>query len=153
MNKFLKTVREKSLERSAGRNDLLADFSDDTEALYATLFSIVEYSDMKDRARNEAYAELREFAESSSISERRQRELQQKIRIARWDARDTIREQGIESFIDDFVAICLKDKKIEPYEYKLIYLIGSHLNLTKPQVSRLLRTRLSMLRYRAILFF
>ena len=153
MNKFLKTVREKSLERSAGRNDLLADFSDDTEALYATLFSIVEYSDMKDRARNEAYAELWEFAESSSISERRQRELQQKIRIARWDARDTIREQGIESFIDDFVAICLKDKKIEPYEYKLIYLIGSHLNLTKPQVSRLLRTRLSMLRYRAILFF
>jgi len=153
MNKFLKAVREKSLERSTGTNDLLADFSNDTEALYATLFSIVEYSDIKDRARNEAYAELKEFAESSCISELRQRELQQKVRIARWDAKDTIREQGIDSFIDDFVAICLKDKKIEPYEYKLIYLIGSHLNLSKAQVSGMLRTRLSMLRYRAILFF
>ena len=153
MNKFLKAVREKSLERSTGTNDLLADFSNDTEALYATLFSIVEYSDIKDRARNEAYAELKEFAESSCISGLRQRELQQKVRIARWDAKDTIREQGIDSFIDDFVAICLKDKKIEPYEYKLIYLIGSHLNLSKAQVSGMLRTRLSMLRYRAILFF
>ena len=148
---FLSVVTE--LPCWASTNDLFADFSNDSEVLYATLFSIVEYSDMKGNDRDEEYSELKKFAKSSSIQDDRRRDLQRKVQFARWDARDTIREQGIESFIDDFVEICLKDKKIEPYEYKLIYLIGSHLNLSKSQVSEMLRTRLSMLRYRAILFF
>ena len=138
---------------SQGKYSLISDFANDVETLYAALFSIVENIEMKDRARNEAYAELKEFAESSSISDRRQRDLQRKVQISGWDSRETIRETGVEAFIDDFVAVCLKDKKIQPWEYKLIYLIGSYLNLSKSQVSRLLRTRLSKIRYRAILFF
>ena len=148
---FLSVVAE--LPCWASSNDLLADFSDDTEVLYSTLFSIIEYSNMKDRILNEAYAELKEFAEGLSISDRRQRELQQKVRFARWDARDTVQELGVESFIDDFVSVCLQDKKIQPWEYKLIYVICSCLNLNKSQVSKLLRTKLSKLQYRAVLFF
>ena len=135
------------------KNDFINDFSDDTEALYATLFSIVEYSDMEELVRDGSYAELRVFAESSSISAIRQKELQQKVKFAGWKAENTIRELGIESFIDDFVAICLKDQKIEPYEYKLIYLISNCLDLSRAQVSEMLRTRRSKLQYRAILFF
>lgn len=150
--KFLNAVSHLE-NQSTAQNDLIKGFSNDAEVLYATLFSIIEHSAMTDRARNEAEAELREFAESSNIVEQRQSDLQSKVQIARWDARKTIRETGVELFIDDFVAVCLKDKKIQPWEYKLIYLIGSYLNLDKSQVSRLLRTRLSKIRYRAILFF
>ena len=138
---------------SSLRHDTGRGFVNDAEVLYVTLFSIVEYSDMKHRVRREADAELGEFARSSDISENRQRDLQDKVRIAKWDARKTIDDIGIESFVDDFVAVCLQDRKIQPLEYKLIYLICSCLNLDKSQVSKLLRTKLSKLRYRAILFF
>lgn len=149
---FLAVVR-KQLNRKREKNDLLGDFANDFEAMYATLFSIVEFSGMKDRARNETFAELTDFADSLDIERTRQSELRQKVQLARWDARETIRKQGIESFLDDFVAICLQDKKIQPLEYKLIYQIGSCLNLEKSEVSGLLRARLRKLRYRAILFF
>ena len=136
-----------------GKNDLLTDFQEDTELLWATLYSIVEFSCVTPEARDEAMAELKDFARSSKISPQRQHELIRKVQIANWDARDSVREMGVHAFIDDFVNICLQDKKIQPAEYKLIYLIGKYLNLSKSQISGMLRTRLLKLRYRAILFF
>ncbi|MBO4630560.1 MAG: ion transporter [Lentisphaeria bacterium] len=135
--------------------DFLAAFSDDKreEPLYATLFSIIENSEMKDRVRNEAFAELKKFAKSSNISPIRQEELKRKVQIAGWDARKTIRETGVDAFIDDFVLVCLKDKKIEPNELQLIYLIRSYIDLSGSQISEMLRTRLSKLQFRAIIFF
>lgn len=135
------------------KNDLLTDFQEDIELLWATLYSIVEFSCVTPEARDEAMAELKDFARSSKISPQRQHELMRKVQIANWDARDSIREMGVDAFIDDFVNICLQDKKIQPAEYKLIYLIGKYLNLKKSQISGMLRSRLLKLRYRAILFF
>ena len=68
---------------ASSRHDTGRGFSNDAEILYTTLFSIVEYSDMKLRARREADVELRDFAGGSDISENRQRDLQDKVRIAR----------------------------------------------------------------------
>lgn len=152
MLSFLHSVRKKFHHRK-NDFDLIADFTTDAEVLYATLFSIIELSGMRDRVRREADSELRDFAISAQISDYRQRDLQRKVLYTKWDARDTVQELGVESFIDDFVSVCLQDKKIQPWEYKLIYMICSCLNLNKAQVSKLLRTKLSKLQYRAILFF
>ena len=131
----------------------IRDFSDDSEILYAALFSIIEFSDMQEQVRRDAEANLRDFAQNGQIPLSRQRDLQQKVRCARWNAKDTIKQMGEESFFDDFVAVCLKDKKIQPCEYRLIFRISGCLDMDKREVSEFLRTRLDKLQYRAVLFF
>lgn len=55
-----------------GKNDLLTDFQEDIELLWATLYSIVEFSCVTPEARDEAMAELKDFARSSKILPQRQ---------------------------------------------------------------------------------
>lgn len=150
--KFLKEVASLQCLSPSKTNSIKA-FSNDAEILYTTLYSIVNFSDMDDRVRREADAELKAFADSAQIPTYRQRDLRRKVQISQWDAKTTVNKQGVDPFIDDFVAVCLQDKKIQPWEYRLIYRICNCLNLDKSHVSMHLRTRLSKLQYRAILFF
>ncbi len=161
--KFLKTVADLSC-LSPSKTDSINTFTNDAEILYTTLFSIFKFSSMKDRIRKEAYNELRKFAKSAQIATFRQRDLRRKVHLSNWNAKTMIAEkestgtaekgqQDIDSFMDDFVAVCLQDKKIELSEYKLIYLVGDCLGLQREQISKLLRPKLSKLQYRAILFF
>ena len=138
----------KSLRHDTGRV-----FSNDAEILYATLVSIVEHSALTGDVRSKAEAKLRDFADSLDISENRQHELRDKVRDANWDARRIIRHLGFASFIDGFVAVCLRDRKIQPLEYDLINLIGGCLDLNELQTKKILKATLSRPRYRAILFF
>lgn len=90
---------------------LIKGFANDAEVLYATLFSIIESSNIHGHVRKNVDLELKKFAENAQITMGRQRDLCRKVQIAHWNALVTIREYGIESFIDDFVAVCMQDKK------------------------------------------
>ena len=105
--KFLKVVASLQCLSPSKTNSIKA-FSNDAEILYTTLYSIVNFSDMDDRVRREADAELKAFADSAQIPTYRQRDLRRKVQISQWDAKTTVNKQRVDPFIDDFVAVCLQ---------------------------------------------
>jgi len=152
MKSFLEAVAELPCWRTE-ENDLIPGFSEKSEALFATVYSLIEFSRFEAKIQEDDLGELKKFALNADISLQRQREIIHKVQIACWNAFGLIEQYGRNSFIDDFVNVCLQDKKIEPIEYKLLYLVGKYLNLSKEEVSSRLRSRLSRIRYQAILFF
>ena len=136
------------------------DFLNDVEVLYATLFSIVEYSDLKGDELIEAGRKLNDFAVKAQIYDQRQDFLQKKVQKERygagWDARTTISKhsKNFDLFFRDFVYICLQDRIIQPEEDDLIKLICCRcLGHGEDEIKALQEKVLSEPRYRAICFF
>ena len=153
MNTFIEKVKELPIWDKIKADEPHLRFEHDCEIMFAALCSVLKrYCDNEKENKLERN-HLIEWAKEFGITRQKRADLFKMVNIAHWDAVKDIEEIGADVFIDNFVHISLQDKKIQPCEYRLIYIVGQYLGLSKPQISEHISKRLSSLRFRTILFF
>lgn len=153
MNIFIERVKAHPFWEKIAVEEAHLRFENDCEVMFAALCSVLKKYCDEEKENKFERNHLIEWAKEFGIGRQRRAELFKMVNIAHWDAVKDIEKIGASVFIDNFIHVSLKDKKIEPCEYRLIYIVGQYLGLSKHQISTQISKRLSSLRFRAILFF
>ena len=153
MNAFIEKIKELPIWDKIESEEPHLRFEHDCEIMFAALCSVLKRFCDEEKENKLERNHLIEWAKEFGINRQRRTELFKMVNVAHWDAVKDIEEIGADVFIDNFIHICLQDKKIQPCEYRLIYIVGQYLGLSKSQISEHISKRLSSLRFRTILFF
>ena len=153
MNSFIERVKTLPVWEKLRAEEPTLTFEHDCEIMFAALCSVLKKYCDEEKENKQERTYLIEWANEFGITRQRRLELFKMVNLTHWDAEKDIEAVGAISFIDNFIHLCLQDKKIEPCEYRLIYVVGKHLGLRKYQISKQIGNRLSSLRFGAILFF
>ena len=114
MNSFIERVKTLPVWEKLRAEEPTLTFEHDCEIMFAALCSVLKKYCDEEKENKQERTYLIEWANEFGINRQRRLELFKMVNLTHWDAEKDIEAVGAISFIDNFIHLCLQDKKLSP---------------------------------------